>query len=160
MEVKAYSQEIESPVAAARLFKAFCLDNHNVFPSLMPEFFKSIEFVKGTSVAVGSVRQFNFSDGYQYKNAKNKIDELDLANFYCKSTTAGGDMVDGKYECLVIETKLYPKGSGCVCKMTIHVHPMPGTEFNKEVPKMGQEQMKKMFKTVEAYLIANPGAYA
>ncbi|GAB4830019.1 hypothetical protein Ancab_019663 [Ancistrocladus abbreviatus] len=160
MGVKTYSQEIESPVAAARLFKAFCLDNHNVFPKLMPESFKSIEFVEGTSVKVGSVRQFNFSDGYQHKTAKNKIDELDLANFYCKYTTTGGHMVDGKYECLVSETKFYPKGSGCVCKMTIHVHPLLGTEFNEEEAKMGQEEMKKMFKVVEEYLIANPDAYA
>ncbi|GAB4828953.1 hypothetical protein Ancab_018613 [Ancistrocladus abbreviatus] len=144
MGVKTYSQEIESPVAAARLFKAFCLDNHNVFPKLMPESFKSIEFVEGTSVKAGSIRQFNFSDGYQCKDAKNKIDELDLANFYCKYTTTGGDMVDGKYECLVSETKFYPKGSGSVCKMTTHVHPLPGTEFNEEVPKMGQEKLKDM----------------
>ncbi|GAB4829885.1 hypothetical protein Ancab_019531 [Ancistrocladus abbreviatus] len=121
MGVKTYSQEIESPVAAARLFKAFCFDNHNVFPKLMLESFKSIEFVEGTSVKAGSIRQFNFSD----------------ANFYCKYTTTEGDMVDGKYKCLVSETKFYPKGSGYVCKMTIHVHPLSGTEFNEEATKMG-----------------------
>ncbi|GAB4828952.1 hypothetical protein Ancab_018612 [Ancistrocladus abbreviatus] len=111
MGVKTYSQEIDSPVATARLFKAFCLDNHNVFPKLMPESFKSIEFVEGTSVKAGSIRQFNFSDE--------------------------GDMVDGKYKCLISETKFYPKGSGYVCKMTIHVHPLSGTGFNEEATKMG-----------------------
>ncbi|GAB4828957.1 hypothetical protein Ancab_018617 [Ancistrocladus abbreviatus] len=160
MGVKTYSQEIESPVAAARLFKAFCLDNHHVFPKLMPESFKSIEFVEGASTTVGSVRQFNFSDGYQFKNAKNKIDELDLANFYCKYTTTGVDVVDGNCECLVSETKFYPKGHGCVCKMTFHVHPLSRTEFNEEATKMGQEELKKMLKVVEEYLIANPDAYA
>ncbi|GAB4829971.1 hypothetical protein Ancab_019616 [Ancistrocladus abbreviatus] len=158
MGVKTYSLEIESPVAAGRLFKALCLDNHNVLPKLMPESFKSIEFVEGTSVAVGCVRQFNFPDGFQYKYAKHRIDELDVANFYCKYTTTEGDVLDGKYECVVNESKFYPKGSGCICKMTTHVHPLPGTEFNEEGPKMGQEKMKKMFKTVEEYLIANPSA--
>ncbi|GAB4829955.1 hypothetical protein Ancab_019601 [Ancistrocladus abbreviatus] len=160
MGVKTYSQEIESPVAAERLFKALCLDNHNIFPKVMPESFKSVEFVKGTSVVVGCVRQMNFPDGSQYKYAQHRIDELDVVNFYCKYTTIGGDVLEGRYECVVNEAKFNPKGSGCVCKMTTHVHPLPGTEFNEEAPKIGQEKLKKMVKAMEEYLIANPGTYA
>ncbi|GAB4830018.1 hypothetical protein Ancab_019662 [Ancistrocladus abbreviatus] len=125
----------------------------------MPESFKSIEFVEGTSTTVGSVKQLNFPNGFQYKYAKHKIDELDVANFYCKYTTIGGDVLEGKYECVINETKFYPKGSGCICKMTIHVHPLPGTEFNEEGPKMGQENMKKIFKKVEEYMVVNPNAH-
>ncbi|GAB4829963.1 hypothetical protein Ancab_019609 [Ancistrocladus abbreviatus] len=160
MAVKTYRQKIKSPVAAVRLFKVLCLDNHNIFPKLMPESIKSIEFVEGTSAAVGSVQQFNFTDGFQYKYAKHKIDELDVDNFFCKYTIIEGDALDGKYECVVNEVKYYPKGSGCICKMNTHVHPLPGTEFNEEGPKMGQERLQKMFKVVEEYLIANPDAYA
>ncbi|GAB4829958.1 hypothetical protein Ancab_019606 [Ancistrocladus abbreviatus] len=160
MAVKTYSLEIESPVAAGRLFKALCLDDHNILPKLMPESIKSIEFVEGTCVAVGSIKQFNFTDGFQLKYAKHRIDELDVDNFYCKYTITEGTALDGKYEFVVNEVKYYPKGSGCVCKINTHVHPLPGIEFNEEGPKMGQERLKKMFKVVEEYLIANPDAYA
>ncbi|GAB4829990.1 hypothetical protein Ancab_019634, partial [Ancistrocladus abbreviatus] len=47
------------PVAVRKLFKALCLDNHNVFPKQMPESFKSIEFVECTSATVRSIRQLN-----------------------------------------------------------------------------------------------------
>ncbi|GAB4828955.1 hypothetical protein Ancab_018615 [Ancistrocladus abbreviatus] len=137
MGVKTYSEEIESPIVAPRLFKALCLDNHNAFPKLMPESFKR----------------------FQYKYANHRIDELDVANFYYKHTTIGGDLLEGKYECVINETKFYLKGSGCVGKMTTHVHPLPRTEFNEEGPKMGQEKMRKIFKTVEEYLVVNPNAH-
>ncbi|GAB4829887.1 hypothetical protein Ancab_019533 [Ancistrocladus abbreviatus] len=97
--------------------------------------------------------------GFQCKYAKHIINELDVDNFYCKYTTIGRDVLDGKYECIVNETRFYLKGNGCIYKMTTHVHPLPRTEFNEEGPKMGQEKMKKMFKVVEEYLIAHPSAY-
>ncbi|GAB4841080.1 hypothetical protein Ancab_021825 [Ancistrocladus abbreviatus] len=150
----------ESPVAAERLFKALCLDNHNLFPKLMPESFKNIEFVEGDSASVGSVKQLNFPDGHHYKYAKHRIDELDVDNLYCKYTTTEGDVLHGKYECVVNETKFVAKGSGSICKMTTHVHPLAGAEVNEEGVKMGQEKMKKMFKVVEEYLVANPEACA
>ncbi|GAB4829993.1 hypothetical protein Ancab_019637 [Ancistrocladus abbreviatus] len=97
--------------------------------------------------------------GFQCKYARHIINELDVDNFYCKYTTIGRDVLDGKYECVINETRFYLKGNSYVYKMTTHVHPLPGTEFNEEGPKMGQEKMKKMFKFVEKYLIANPSAY-
>ncbi|GAB4828954.1 hypothetical protein Ancab_018614 [Ancistrocladus abbreviatus] len=98
-------------------------------------------------------------EGFQCKYAKHIINELDVDNFYCKYTTIGRDVLDGKYECIVNETRFYLKGNGCIYKMTTRVHPLPRTEFNEEGTKMGQEKMKKMFKVVEEYLIAHPSAY-
>ncbi|GAB4830016.1 hypothetical protein Ancab_019660, partial [Ancistrocladus abbreviatus] len=96
---------------------------------------------------------------FQYKYAKHRIDKLDVDNFYCKYTTIGRDMLDDKFECVINKTRLYLKGSGYVYKMTTNVHHLPRTEFKEEGSKMGQEKMKKMFKVVEEYLIANPGTY-
>ncbi|GAB4829882.1 hypothetical protein Ancab_019528 [Ancistrocladus abbreviatus] len=80
-------------------------------------------------------------------------------NFYCKYTTIGRDVLDGKYECVINETRFYLKDSSYVYKMTTHVHPLLRTKFKEEGPKMGPRENEQMFKVVEAYLIANPGAY-
>lgn len=57
-----WNREIESPVAAARLFKAIVGDWHNLAPKLVPEFVASAtaEEVEG---GVGSTRQLNFTAG-------------------------------------------------------------------------------------------------
>ncbi|KAL9255058.1 Major strawberry allergen Fra a 1-3-like protein [Drosera capensis] len=156
---KTLTLEIESPVAPARLFKALCLDHHDLFPKLMPESFKSIECVEGDSVEVGSVQQFNFPREHYYKYVKHRVDELDVENYYCKYTTIEGDMIQGKYEYVVNETKLEATATGSICQFTTHFHPVAGVEVNEEGAKIGQENMKKLLKTVEEYLVANP-AYA
>ncbi|KAL9269514.1 Major strawberry allergen Fra a 1-3-like protein [Drosera capensis] len=157
---KTFSQEIESPVAPARLFKALCLEHHVLFPKLMPDSFASIEFVEGDSVKVGSIQQLNFPEGYHFKYAQHKTDELDVDNFYCKYTTIDGDVLQGKNEFVVNETKFDATATGSICKMTTVFHPVEGVEINEEGVKFGQEKMKKMFKIVEEYLVANPEIYA
>ncbi|GMH25940.1 hypothetical protein Nepgr_027783 [Nepenthes gracilis] len=140
MAAGTYSQEIESPVAPARLFKALCLDNHTLFPKLMPESFKSIEFVQGDHATVGSIKQLNFPEGHQYKYAKHKIDEIDVDNLYCKYTTIDGDVLHGKYESVVNETKIEAVGTGSVCKLTTHFNPVGGVPLNEEGIKIGQQK--------------------
>ncbi|GAB4841084.1 hypothetical protein Ancab_021829 [Ancistrocladus abbreviatus] len=143
------------------MFKALCVDNHMLFPMLMGESIKSIEFVQGDDVSVGSIRQLNFSEGIPYKYVRQRIDELDADKFYCKHTTFEGDVLNDGYKYVVAETKIDPKGSGSICKMTAHFHPLPGTELEeKGVIKLSQENMKIIFKVVEEYLLANPQAYA
>lgn len=56
-------QDGTSTVAPARLFKGLCLDNQNIFPKVLPNVIKSIEFVQGDSTSVGCVKQFNFAQG-------------------------------------------------------------------------------------------------
>lgn len=56
--------EVESPVAAPRLFKAL-LEWHNLAPKLTPEIVSSAQMIiLNESEGVGSVRQFNFTPGY------------------------------------------------------------------------------------------------
>jgi pathogenesis-related protein Bet v I family protein len=56
-------QDVTSTVAPARLFKGLCLDNQNIFPKVLPNVIKSIDFVEGDSTVVGCVKIINFPDG-------------------------------------------------------------------------------------------------
>ncbi|GMH30887.1 hypothetical protein Nepgr_032730 [Nepenthes gracilis] len=154
------TQEVECATAPARLFKALCLDNHNLFPKVLPDRFKSIELVEGDCNAVGSVRKICFPEGHHYKYAKHRIDGLDEANFYCKYTTIEGDVLNGKYESVVHEIKIVASGTGSVCKLTTHCKPVAGAAPNEEGVKVGREKLKEMTKIVDEYLVANPQAYA
>ncbi|GAB4841085.1 hypothetical protein Ancab_021830 [Ancistrocladus abbreviatus] len=161
MGAKTYSQEIESPVAAGRMFKALCLDIH-LLPKLMPETIKTIEFLQGDATSAGSIRQINYAEGIRFKYSKQRIDEVDVNNCYCKQTTIEGGVLDEGYEYIVVEFKIDTKGSGSVFKINTHFHPLPGSELHEEgaVVKMNRETGPMMLKTVEEYLLANPQAFA
>ena len=57
-----WTLEIESPVAAPRLFRAGVMDWHTLAPKLAPHIVASAHPVEGEG-GVGSVRQFNFTSG-------------------------------------------------------------------------------------------------
>ncbi|GMH30885.1 hypothetical protein Nepgr_032728 [Nepenthes gracilis] len=160
MAATTYTQEVECATPPARLFKALCLDNHNLFPKLLPESFKSVEFIQGDFKTVGSVKKLSFPEGHPYKYAKHRIDELDVVNFYSKYTTTEGDVLHGKYEHVVHEIKIVASGTGSICKLSTHFTLVAGATLNEEEIKVGQEKIKKITKTVDEYLVANPQAYA
>lgn len=56
-----FTDQLTSPVAPARLFKALIVDAPNLVPKLVPEAIKSIETSEGNGV--GSIRTINFSEG-------------------------------------------------------------------------------------------------
>nr|ACK38253.1 pathogenesis-related protein [Tamarix hispida] len=161
MGLKTYKKETESPVPPKRLFKAFCLDSHKLFPKLLPQAFESVEFVEGDHTAVGCIKQVNFPAGHEYKYAKHRIDALDEANFYIKDTTIEGDVLGDKLEYIVNEAKYEVSSSGgSVCKLTTSFHTKGDAVLEEDKVEMGFEKMHKLFKAVEEYLIANPQAYA
>uniref|UniRef100_R7VZ14 Pathogenesis-related protein 1 n=1 Tax=Aegilops tauschii TaxID=37682 RepID=R7VZ14_AEGTA len=60
-----WTHEIESPVAAARLFRAGVMDWHTLAPKLAPHIVASAHPVEGEG-GIGSVRQFNFTSDVRY----------------------------------------------------------------------------------------------
>ncbi|GAB2289644.1 hypothetical protein Dimus_023950 [Dionaea muscipula] len=153
---KTFTQEIESPVAPARLFKAV-LDSPTLLPKLIPNSFESVEIEEGDSIVVGSIKKLNFPKG---KYEKHRFDEIDADTLYFKYTITEGDVLDDKYEYIVNEIKVEAAGTGSICKLTSHFYLKDKVEINEEGIKFGQERTKKMFKVVEEYLIANPEVYA
>ncbi|GAB2289647.1 hypothetical protein Dimus_023952 [Dionaea muscipula] len=158
MAPPSFTQVIESPVAPVRWFKAIVFDSHILMPKLIPDSFESVEIVEGETIAVGTVKKLNFAKGSHYKYAKHRVDEIDAVNFYYKYTTTEGDVLDGKYESVVNETKIEAAGTGSNIKLTSHFYLKEGVQINEEGIKFGQEKTKKMFKVIEEYLIANPEA--
>ncbi|XP_021770793.1 pathogenesis-related protein STH-21-like [Chenopodium quinoa] len=153
--------ELTSPVAPARLFNAFCIDNHNLLPKVVPEFVKSIEFVKGDSTTVGCIKKISFPEGAPFKYVKDRVDEIDTTNFFIKYTSIEGDVLRDTLECAVYEHKYEPSGTGTNYKMVAHYHTKGDNQvMTDEEITMGKEHIKKIFKTVEEHLIANPQLYA
>lgn len=96
MGVHTFTQEITTPIAPARMFKALIVDSHYLVPKLMPSI-KSIEFVEGDG-GVGSIKQTNFPEGSHFKYLKHRIDAIDHDNYSCKYTLIEGDVLGDTLE--------------------------------------------------------------
>lgn len=62
MGLVSFAQEIESPIAPGRLFKALILDYHNLFTKLKPQSIISMDIIQGDG-GVGTIKQINFTQG-------------------------------------------------------------------------------------------------
>lgn len=152
--------DFTSPVAPARLFQAFCIDNHNFLPKVVPHFVKSMELVEGESTAVGCVKQINFPDEAPFKYVKNRVDEIDTSKLYLKYTSIAGDVFPDIVESAVYENKYEPSGAGTHYTMVAHYHLKGDSVMKEGEVESAKEGILKMFKAVEEHLIANPQVYA
>ncbi|KAL2945306.1 Major allergen Pru ar 1 [Bienertia sinuspersici] len=152
--------DITSPIAPARLFQAFAIDNHNLMPKIAPQFVKSIEFVQGDSTAVGCIKQINFPSDAPFTYVKNRVDEIDASNFYLKYTCIEGDAFPDTMEYAVYDDKYEQTEAGTRCKMVAHYHMKGDNTMKEDDVEKAKEGIKKMFKVVEEHLIANPQLYA
>lgn len=62
MVAGSYTQETESTIAPARLWKAGILDAHVLLPKISPEIIASIDIIEGDG-GVGTIKQCNFTPG-------------------------------------------------------------------------------------------------
>ncbi|KMT17491.1 hypothetical protein BVRB_2g037730 [Beta vulgaris subsp. vulgaris] len=153
--------EFTTTVAPARLFQAFCIDNHNFFPKVVPQFVKSVEVVHGDPTSAGCIKQFNFPEGYPFKYVKDRVEEIDSSKYYVKYTSFEGDVLRDTLECTVFEITFEPSGTGSHYKNIAHFHTKEDNHvMTEENIAGGKENIAKMFKAVEEYLIANPQVYA
>nr|AII25439.1 PR10 [Halostachys caspica] len=152
--------DITSPVAPARLFQAFTIDNHNLMPKVVPQFVKSIDFVQGDSTAVGCVKQINFPADAPFTYVKNRVDEIDASKYYLKYTCIEGDAFPDTVEYAVYEDTFEQTETGSRCKMVAHYHLKGDSVMKEEDVAPAKEGIQKMFKAVEEHLIANPQLYA
>ncbi|VAI06560.1 unnamed protein product [Triticum turgidum subsp. durum] len=136
-----WTHEIESPVAAPRLFRAGVMDWHTLAPKLAPHIVASAHPVEGEG-GIGSVRQFNFTLAMPFSVMKERLEFIDADKCECKST-----LIEGGGIGTAIETA------------TSHIKKLlPGVEVNDEITK-AKESVTAIFKAAEAYLVANPDAY-
>lgn len=96
-----------------------------------------------------------------HKFAKHRVDVLDKEKMiYVYTLVDGGEFMD-KIESITYEIQLEssPDG-GCKGKNISKYTPKPGVQIQEEQIKDGKEKAAGVFKAVEAYLQANPDAYA
>ncbi|XP_052211388.1 major allergen Mal d 1-like [Diospyros lotus] len=158
MAVVTTTHQYTCKVPPARIFKALVLDSHNLIPKVIPSI-KSIELVQGDGGA-GSIKQTSFADGSHFKYMKHRVDEVDSANLFSKTTLIEGDALGDKLECIVYEIKMEAAGAGSVTKSTSHYHPKPGVELKEDDIKSGKDKATGINKAVEDYLVANLDLYA
>ncbi|XP_058727950.1 major allergen Pru ar 1-like [Vicia villosa] len=159
MDAVTFTAEFTSTVEAGRLFKALILDAQNLIPKLMPAI-KNIQLVEGNG-GPGSIQQITIVEGTSTKHVKHRIDAIDKENF-----TYNYSVIDdeGKPEILELvshEVKIEPsKEGGCKIKNVSKYHPKKGVEIKEEELKASREEALVVLKVVDAYLVANPEAYA
>ncbi|KAK9286366.1 hypothetical protein L1049_014760 [Liquidambar formosana] len=95
------------------------------------------------------------------KTLKHRIDALDKENMIYNYTMIEGDTLPDKIESISYETKFEATADGrTICKSVSKHYAKAGVEIKEEEIKAGKEKATGMFKAVEAYLLANPDAYA
>ncbi|XP_047086530.1 pathogenesis-related protein 1-like [Lolium rigidum] len=153
-----WALEIESPVAAPRLFKAGVMDWHTLAPKLAPHIIASAHPIEGEG-GVGSVRQFNFTSAMPFSVMKEKLDFLDMEKCECKSTLLEGGGIGITIETATSHIKVEATASGgSVVKVETTYKLLPGAEVKDEITN-AKDSLTNIFKGAEAYLIANPDAY-
>ncbi|KAG4949140.1 hypothetical protein AAZX31_15G139600 [Glycine max] len=160
MGVYSDTDEYPSPISPSRLFKALVVDAHNLIPKLLPNSVKSIEIIQGDGGA-GSIKQFNFVEGNQVKNIKNRIDEIDEETLTYNYTLIEGEALKDKFASIAHEIKFEaaPDG-GSISKVTSKYYLKGDVEINEEDIKASKEIVLGIYKVVEAYLLQNPDVYA
>ncbi|KAJ6810497.1 pathogenesis-related protein 1-like [Iris pallida] len=156
-----WSQEIESPVAASRLFKAAYLDWHNLGPKVLPELLVGAALISGDG-GVGSIRQLNFAPENPYAYGKEKLDFVDHEKFEATQSLVEGGYLGKKLEAVSINFKFQPTGAadgGCVVRIVATAKVIPGVEVGEETFVRARAGLTARFKAAEAYLLANPTAY-
>ncbi|VAH90036.1 unnamed protein product [Triticum turgidum subsp. durum] len=157
-----WTHEIESPVAASRLFRAGVMDWHTLAPKLAPHIVASAHPVEGEG-GIGSVRQFNFTSAdlaaMPFSLMKERLEFIDADKCECKSTLIEGGGIGTAIEMATSHIKVEAAANGgSVVKVESTYKLLPGVEVNDEITK-AKESVTAIFKAAEAYLVANPDAY-
>lgn len=99
--------------------------------------------------------------GAHIKYVKHRIDAVDEEKLTYSYTLIEGDDLLDKIESVSYEIKFEatPDG-GCKGTDVSKYHPKPGVQIDEEEAKAGKQKAMAVFKVVEAYLLANPEAYA
>ncbi|XP_074369354.1 major strawberry allergen Fra a 1.07-like [Apium graveolens] len=150
-----FTDELTSPVAPARIFKASTVDSNNLIPKLLPHAVKSIELLKGDGGA-GSIKQINFAEG----KLKHQIDDLNQENYVYNYTLIEGEGMMDKIDKISYEVKFEAScAGGTICKMSTKVYAKSNFELKENEINAGKKKVMGMYKIVEAYLLQNPDAY-
>ncbi|XP_044318550.1 pathogenesis-related protein 1-like [Triticum aestivum] len=123
-----WPHEIESSVAAPRLFRAGVMDWHTLALKLAPHIVASAHPVEGEG-GIGSVRQFNFTSAMPFTLMKERLEYLDVEKCKCKSTLVEGGGMGVAIETATSHIKVDPAADGrSIAKVDSTYKLLPGVE--------------------------------
>ncbi|KAK4586576.1 hypothetical protein RGQ29_023646 [Quercus rubra] len=159
MGIFAYDFETTSVITPDRLFKAYAIDGDNLMPKVAPLAVESSKIIEGNG-GPGTIKMITFSKGSRFKYVKNRIDEIDNANFTYGYSLIESAAFTGTLEKITYEFKLVasPEG-GSILKSICEYHTKGDQEIKEEKIKSSKAKAARLFKAVEAYLLANPNVY-
>ncbi len=159
MSSGSWSHEVTATVPAGRLFKASMLDWHNLGPKVVPE------IIAGGSVSgdgkVGSIRELKFTPALPFSHLKERLEFVDEEKFEIKSSVVEGGNLGKEVESAATHFKFESSANGgCVVKVVATYKLLPGVQPSTDEIAKAKEAVTKHIKAAEAYLLANPTAYA
>nr|P43176.2 RecName: Full=Major pollen allergen Bet v 1-C; AltName: Full=Allergen Bet v I-C; AltName: Allergen=Bet v 1-C [Betula pendula]CAA54481.1 Bet v 1 c [Betula pendula] len=159
MGVFNYESETTSVIPAARLFKAFILEGDTLIPKVAPQAISSVENIEGNG-GPGTIKKITFPEGSPFKYVKERVDEVDHANFkYSYSMIEGGALGDTLEKiCNEIKIVATPDG-GSILKISNKYHTKGDQEMKAEHMKAIKEKGEALLRAVESYLLAHSDAY-
>ncbi|KAG9443635.1 hypothetical protein H6P81_014975 [Aristolochia fimbriata] len=141
------------------MFKAAVLDSHHVMPKAMPQVVSSASLIQGDG-GVGSIKQFKFTEIVPLSHVNQRIDVLDEENLEYKYAVTEGSYLGNKVMSALYHIKIEQSPGGCICRASAEYESPEGTELTEDEINIGRDGLLGTLKAVEAYLLANPGAYA
>ncbi|XP_017216798.1 pathogenesis-related protein 2 [Daucus carota subsp. sativus] len=153
MGVLTFTEEVASSLPAGKLYKGFFLDIDTILPKILPDFIKSIE-IEGDG-GVGTIKNVTLAAGLKVVSMKQRVDVIDKEALAFTYSVIGGDILLGKLESIVNQFTVVPTGEGCLLKMTTIYNPIGDEVIPQENIKEAAEESAKLFKAVEAYILAN-----
>ncbi|OMO61047.1 hypothetical protein COLO4_33593 [Corchorus olitorius] len=153
MGVFTYESEVVTSIPPAKMFKACILDGDKLIPKIVPNAFKSVEYIQGEG-GPGSIKKVTFGEGSHFNYMKQKVEALDEEKFTYSYSVIEGDGLMNKLEKITYETKLEacPAG-GSICKTSSKYYTIGDFEITEEGIKAGKEKALGIFKAAVA--IAN-----
>ncbi|KAK8308593.1 hypothetical protein V6Z11_D02G070100 [Gossypium hirsutum] len=116
MGVFTYESEIVTAIPPAKMFKACILDGDTLIPKIVPQVFKSVEYLEGNGEP-GSIRKVTFAQGNQFNYMKQKVEALDTEKFEYIYSVIEGDPLMNMLDKITYEIKLEDSpGGGSICK--------------------------------------------
>ncbi|KAJ8627932.1 hypothetical protein MRB53_021239 [Persea americana] len=160
MVVSIVSNEILSPVAPSRIWKAIAKDSHNLMPKLMPDIISSIVLLEGNG-GVGTIRQSNFTSAIKdFSYWKDRVEAIDDEKRVFKYSVIEGGLIGKKVKSTSFELRFEDGADGgSVCKFKGEYEAIEDSLPTEDETKEMIGSMVGMFKAIEGYLIANPDVY-
>ncbi|KAH7676464.1 Bet v I type allergen protein [Dioscorea alata] len=161
MVAGSFTHETTSSVAPDRLWKAAILD-HELIPKLCAEQIASLELLEGDG-GVGTITKLTLTPAANapFSYVKEKVDVLDHENKVYKYSSVEGGLLGVRFNSCSFEIKFAPSHEGgTIGKLTCHYDTTDDTPVGEEEKGQILTGLLGMLNAVEAYLVANPTAFA